>query len=415
MKIKQESIKNHVPNGLLTLIVAAILLASIAPIASAGWDCRKPVTINNPGDALSDYQVLVTLNSSNFDYSKTSPDGSDLRFTDYNNSVSYYYWIETWNITGTSKIWVNVFSVPSVDSKMYMWHNNPSAGSESDGDVTFVFFDDFEGTSLDTSKWNVVTNRGILDVVDGYLRLYRPANMGQEIASVPSFSGCTIIEYRQKILQSNYYYSSVYYGTSPDISSIGYSLYPAYESALYTGSYKAPPRSGSEPSTCGDIITDPPVNEWFKEKFIVLPGHISRVLNDGGKETSTRYAGVSSGKIGLCASSAFSCAMEHHTDWIFVRKYTDTDPKVEVSATEEDVTGMVDPVPKLPIPTYIRDTDTDDDGVPDVWDADNSTPTEYWTDRQGVGRMWGDMNGDGKLTSVDALMILQAAADAIGL
>lgn len=414
MKIKQEIIKNHVPNGLLTLAVVVILLASIAPIASAGWDCRKPVTINNLGDALSDYQVLVTLNSSNFDYSKANSEGSDLRFTDYNNSVSYYYWIETWNITGTSKIWVNVFSVPSVDSKLYMWYNNPAASSESDGAVTFVFFDDFEGISLDTSKWNVVTNRGVLDVVDGYLRLYRPANKGQEIASVSSFSGCNIIEYRQKILQSNYYYSSVYYGTSPDISSIGYSLYPGYESALYTGG-KAPPRIGSEPSTGGDIITDPPVNEWFKEKFIVLPGHISRVLNGDMKETSTRYTGVSGGKIGLYAHSALSCAMEHHTDWIFVRKYTDTEPKIEVSATEEDVTGMVDPVPKLPSPTYIRDTDTDGDGVPNVWDKDNSTPIEYWTDSQGIGRMWGDINGDGKLTSVDALMILQAAAEAIRL
>ena len=55
-------------------------------------------------------------------------------------------------------------------------------------------------------------------------------------------------------------------------------------------------------------------------------------------------------------------------------------------------------------------TDTDDDGVPDSWDFDNSTPTGYWTDPQGVGRMWGDMDGDCKLTSADALMILQAVA-----
>ena len=54
-------------------------------------------------------------------------------------------------------------------------------------------------------------------------------------------------------------------------------------------------------------------------------------------------------------------------------------------------------------------TDTDHDGVPDVWDMDNSTPAGYWVNSDGVGRMWGDMNGDGRLTSVDALMILQTA------
>jgi S-layer protein (TIGR01567 family) len=70
--------------------------------------------------------------------------------------------------------------------------------------------------------------------------------------------------------------------------------------------------------------------------------------------------------------------------------------------------------PTLP-PATIPATDTDGDGVPDVWDADNSTPAGYWVNPQGIGRMWGDMNGDGWLTSVDALMILQAAAGKIGL
>jgi len=69
--------------------------------------------------------------------------------------------------------------------------------------------------------------------------------------------------------------------------------------------------------------------------------------------------------------------------------------------------------------TYPTDTisaaDTDGDGVPDVWDVDNSTPSGYWVNSDGIGRRWGDMNGDGELTSVDALMILQAAAGKIGL
>jgi len=60
-------------------------------------------------------------------------------------------------------------------------------------------------------------------------------------------------------------------------------------------------------------------------------------------------------------------------------------------------------------------TDSDGDGVPDVWDADNSTPSDYWVNSDGIGRKWGDMNGDGKLTSVDALMILQAAVGKIEL
>jgi len=62
---------------------------------------------------------------------------------------------------------------------------------------------------------------------------------------------------------------------------------------------------------------------------------------------------------------------------------------------------------------HINITDSDSDGVIDILDWDNSTPSGYWTDSHGQGRMWGDINGDGKLTSADALMILQAAVGSI--
>ena len=68
-----------------------------------------------------------------------------------------------------------------------------------------------------------------------------------------------------------------------------------------------------------------------------------------------------------------------------------------------------------PPPETIPAADSDHDGVPDVWDADNSTTPGYWVNSDGIGRRWGDMNGDGKLTSVDALMILQAAVGKINL
>jgi S-layer protein (TIGR01567 family) len=63
--------------------------------------------------------------------------------------------------------------------------------------------------------------------------------------------------------------------------------------------------------------------------------------------------------------------------------------------------------PEEPIP------DSDGDGVPDLRDKEPDTPKGYWVNSDGIGRRWGDMNGDGKLTSVDALMILQAAAEKI--
>ncbi|MHC1574427.1 MAG: S-layer protein domain-containing protein, partial [Candidatus Methanogasteraceae archaeon] len=77
----------------------------------------------------------------------------------------------------------------------------------------------------------------------------------------------------------------------------------------------------------------------------------------------------------------------------------------------ERTIGGEEPTP----PTTIPATDSDHDGVPDVWDMDNSTPSDYWVNSDGIGRKWGDINGDGELTSADALMILQAAVGKIEL
>ena len=59
--------------------------------------------------------------------------------------------------------------------------------------------------------------------------------------------------------------------------------------------------------------------------------------------------------------------------------------------------------------------DTDNDGVIDLLDQEGDTPPNSWVERFGRAVMRGDVNSDGKLTSADALMILQAAAGAIDL
>ncbi len=79
---------------------------------------------------------------------------------------------------------------------------------------------------------------------------------------------------------------------------------------------------------------------------------------------------------------------------------------------ERTIRGAV-PEPEEPEEEDILDADGD--GVPDVWDKEPDTPGGYLVNSDGIGRKWGDMNGDGRLTSADALILLQAAAGKIGL
>lgn len=54
--------------------------------------------------------------------------------------------------------------------------------------------------------------------------------------------------------------------------------------------------------------------------------------------------------------------------------------------------------------TYV---DTDKDGVIDVWDRENNTTPGFWVNPLGIGRMLGDMNGNGILDSGDVTILMQ--------
>lgn len=166
-------------------VVTALLLVSLADTGAAlsnsgggSWQYYKEITISNSGGALSDYQVLVQLSSSNFPTNARAY-GADVRFTDASgNELSY--WIESWDYAGRSaKIWVKVPSIPAnVVATIRMYYGNPSAGSSSNGDATFMFFDDFNNNYIDPDKWG--TASGALIFSEQGNKMQATYNSGEE-------------------------------------------------------------------------------------------------------------------------------------------------------------------------------------------------------------------------------------------
>jgi N-acetylneuraminic acid mutarotase len=118
------------------------------------WEYRREVTVDNPGGtALTDYQVLVTLDGS-FDFSKANADGSDIRLTASDGITLIPFWIEEW-IDGTqATIWMNVPSIPTSGTTVYLYYGNDLATSASNGASTFEFFDDFESWIQTSAAWS---------------------------------------------------------------------------------------------------------------------------------------------------------------------------------------------------------------------------------------------------------------------
>jgi hypothetical protein len=100
------------------------------------WEYRRQLTFNNSGQAedLSDFPVLITLNSSRINYSYTQDNGEDLRFIDADGSTVLSYEIETWNESGESIVWVKVPLIDGSSASDYImmyYGNNGAAGGEN--------------------------------------------------------------------------------------------------------------------------------------------------------------------------------------------------------------------------------------------------------------------------------------------
>jgi len=107
--------------------------------------------------ALSDYQVKLVLDRSNFDSAKAQPDGRDLRFVDSDGGTLLSYWIKSYApAAGRAVVWVRVPEIPASSSKtIYLHYGNPTADPVSSGADTFEFFDDCE-TGEAREKWEIL-------------------------------------------------------------------------------------------------------------------------------------------------------------------------------------------------------------------------------------------------------------------
>ena len=127
----------------LIFVSVAICLLFLTSVASASWwnvnwKYRREITITNVNGPLTDYQILVELNSTNFNFSHAQENGSDIRFVASDDETLLSHWIEVWNSTNQSaKIWVNVSEITE-GAKIFMYYGNENASDVSDANATFI-------------------------------------------------------------------------------------------------------------------------------------------------------------------------------------------------------------------------------------------------------------------------------------
>ena len=123
----------------LWLAVAGIGAAGLAhaeAVDTLRW--RSSIDIRLRGycgtSTLADFPVLVTLDPASitgFRYIDFASQGTDLRFTDADNTVVLSHEIETWNTSGVSRVWVRIPSLVSNQVIRAFWQNSEAGAPGS--------------------------------------------------------------------------------------------------------------------------------------------------------------------------------------------------------------------------------------------------------------------------------------------
>lgn len=119
---------------------------------------RRAITLGNTsGSEVTNYEIRFTVDTNALiTAGKMNSDCSDLRVRDEDDSSVLPYWIESGCNTASTVVWTQVPSIPNGGKTVYLHYGNSALTNAQNGDNVFIFFDDFEGGSIDTTnKWEI--------------------------------------------------------------------------------------------------------------------------------------------------------------------------------------------------------------------------------------------------------------------
>jgi len=262
-------------------------------------------------------------------------DFSDIRF--FSPALENLpYWIESYNSIFAA-VWVKFSSIPTGDSTWYLYYGNPLAPSASDGDATFLFFDDFNDNSLNTSKWTVVSGGGSATVYEqnNRLEIYSDGTNRAYARSATSFKAPYVLEFSAK-KNANIETACHWDG---NIKGAYDMLNNGYYAPMFI-SWETPPKliiqkysSGS--GTTLQSYSSSLDSNWHSYSVRTSLSGLS-VFLDGTPILSTTDTTRTSGYIGFSARETPN-AINAYYDNVRVRKWIDPEPTVTSWGAEQAV------------------------------------------------------------------------------
>jgi len=306
----------------------------------SNWNYRRKITItNNVISNLSDFQVKIELDSSNFDFSKAKNDGSDIRITDDDGTTLLKYWLQKWDSANSKGIiWVKVPLISGNSEKnIYLYYGNSEASDAQEPKNVFLDYSDgnYENEWSENSSNLTVSNE------NGELKFYATGS-GSDRYAEKTFNVSEVkyvVEFRIRVSEygdHDYFFASGIDGNAFD-NKMWQLVHPYSEDQ--DGSYY---QDTSEhllysPISMGTyyrykII----VNEANEIKYYIYDDNDNQLANASTTSFGGSPTDVDNLKFGPITS--YSQTQLAYISWIFTRKYVSTEPSLSIGSEESKKT-----------------------------------------------------------------------------
>lgn len=274
---------------------------------------------------IDDEQTIVKWAHDNY-----AADIDDDGFTDVAGVAATANKLMWWRNTmtmATAVFWVELPEISNVtDNTIYIYYGKEDATGGGDGDATFVFFDDFNDGSVNSTKWDTYTDDGWnITEPSGELRIMGDGTSGENayVISDSSFSSGKSLEARIKNVDGNVGGQHSLFESSSNRIHFG---------APYTGtSYgamatKAGTGSGWQAWGTTDTNYHRIQIAWTSESKFYLDDTLEKTI-------SSTYTPTVNQPVRL---KSYSFCEDHRWDWVFLRKLVDPEPTHGDWGTEQE-------------------------------------------------------------------------------
>jgi YD repeat-containing protein len=292
----------------------------------SGWSYRKSVTLSRSSGAVTNYQMRLPVGETSGASGEgvdcnghAQADFDDLRFTTSDGATLLDYWIES--ISGTTPnrlatVWIKFDSIGTDATTFHMYYGKSDASAASNGEATFLFFDDFPGNSLDSGKWTV--EQGDVTVGSGIATLSGTTGTRGYVKTAPI--GGINMAARFRIKTSS---TTITYGHPVDFridaNNLIYFFGTPSSNLLTVTSY-----AGGSYSQINFSVADPSVNyecwdlTWISNEVKVIQSGTTRLT----KTTNI----PSNGSPVIYMREGTVAGQNIQMDWLLLRQYVSSEP-----------------------------------------------------------------------------------------